>query len=145
MEGLKVVAMSASALAHERETYLQAGCDDFIAKPFRSARLYECLRNLLAVEFEYRPAVGGSETAPLLDLGRIVLPEDLVTRLMMAAELHSATVLKSCLREVEETGAPGQRLAAHLREFLASYDMEMIQKITAQIAIAPNGATSPSA
>jgi hypothetical protein len=58
--------------------------------------------------------------------------------------LHSATVLKSCLREVEETGPAGQRLAGHLREFLASYDMEMIQKITAQIAVQPNGATPPA-
>ncbi|MEP6670838.1 MAG: CHASE domain-containing protein [Chthoniobacter sp.] len=144
-EGLKVVAMSASALEHEREMYLKAGCDDFIAKPFRSARLYDCLHHLLGVEFEYKAPPDGAESAPLLDLGRIVLPEDLVTRLMMAAELHSATVLKSCLREVEETGPPGRRLAAHLREFLASYDMEMIQKIAAQIAVAPNGTTSPSA
>ena len=63
---------------------------------------------------------------------------------MMAAELHSATVLKSCLREVEETGPPGQRLAGHLREFLASYDMEMIQKIVAQIAVAPTDAPPPN-
>ncbi|MEI9898198.1 MAG: response regulator [Chthoniobacter sp.] len=142
-EGLKVVAMSASALEHEREMYLKAGCDDFIAKPFRDARLYECLRHLLGVDFEYKAPPDGGESAPLLDLGRIVLPEDLVTRLMMAAELHSATVLKSCLREVEETGPPGRRLAEHLREFLASYDMEMIQKIAAQIAVAPNVATPP--
>jgi len=54
----------------------------------------------------------------------------------MAAELHSATVLKNCLREVEETGSAGRRLAAHLREFLASYDMATIQKIVAQIPVA---------
>lgn len=144
IEGLKVVAMSASVLAHEREMYLKAGCDDFIAKPFRSARLYECLQNLLGVEFEYKTPLNGVANAPSLDFGRIVLPEDLVTRLMMAAELHSATVLKNCLREVEETGAPGRRLAEHLRGFLASYDMEMIQKIVAQIAVAPTDATSPS-
>ncbi|HSI13965.1 MAG TPA: CHASE domain-containing protein [Chthoniobacter sp.] len=144
-EGLKVVAMSASALAHEREMYLKAGCDDFIAKPFRSARLYECLRNLLGVHFDYKAPAEDAERAPLQDLGSIVLPEELVTRVMMAAELHSATVLKSCLREMEETGAPGRRLAEHLREFLASYDMEMIQKITAQIAVAPNGKATPAA
>ncbi|MGB8166787.1 MAG: ATP-binding protein, partial [Chthoniobacteraceae bacterium] len=137
--GVKVVATSASALEHERELYLRAGCDDFIAKPFRSERLYACLEDLLEVNFEYRAAVA-SEAAPVLDLGRIVLPEDLVTRLMMAAELHSATVLKTCLKEVEETGPPGQRLAAHLREFLASYDMAMIQKIIAQIPVLHEGA-----
>jgi signal transduction histidine kinase/DNA-binding NarL/FixJ family response regulator len=141
--GLKVVATSASALAHERELYLAAGCDDFLAKPFRTERLYGCLQHLLGVKFEYRTPAVDAEAAPVLDLGRIMLPEELVTRLMMAAELHSATVLKNCLKEVEATGAPGQRLAAHLREFLASYDMEMIQKIVAQIPIS-NPEVSPS-
>ncbi len=135
--GVKVIAMSASVLEHERELYFQAGCDDFLAKPFRAERLYDCLQRQLGVAFLYKP---GSEPAalPVLNLGNIALPEELVTRLMMAAELHSATVLKNCLHEVEQLGTEGGRLAAHLREFLASYDMEMIQKVIAQIAIIPD-------
>lgn len=134
--GLKIVATSASALDHERERYLQGGCDDFIAKPFRAERIYGCLKQLLGVEFEYRPRETVAAGGTVLDLGSIALPEELVTRLVMAAELHSATVLKNCLREVEQTGPSGGRLAAHLREFLASYDMATIQKIVAQIPIA---------
>ena len=141
--GLKVVATSASALNHERERYLEAGCDDFVAKPFRAERIYGSLKQLLGVEFEYRESAGGADSAAVLDLGSISLPEDLVLRLVMAAELHSATVLKNCLREVEQTGPTGGRLAAHLREFLASYDMAMIQKIVAQLPIARE-ATSPA-
>jgi signal transduction histidine kinase/CheY-like chemotaxis protein len=141
---LKVVATSASALEHERERYLEAGCDDFVAKPFRGERIYASLKNLLGVEFEYKERPRGDEMSEL-DLGRISLSEDLSTRLMMAAELHSATVLKNCLKEVEETGPSGQRLAAHLREFLASYDMNMIQKIVAQIPVTKesSAATAP--
>jgi CheY-like chemotaxis protein len=141
--GLKVVATSASALEHERELYLSAGCDDFVAKPFRCERVYASLRNLLGVEFDYRAGTGGAESPPFLDFSSIVLPEELAVRLMMAAELHSATVLKNCLREVEQIGSSGQRLATHLREFLASYDMETIQKIVAQITVA-RGESSPS-
>jgi CheY-like chemotaxis protein len=142
--GLKVVATSASALEHERERYLAAGCDDFVAKPFRGERIYAALKNLLGVEFDYKAREGGAEEPAMLDLGRIVLSEDLAARLMMAAELHSATVLKNCLKEVEETGPSGQRLAAHLREFLASYDMDMIQKIVAQIPVTPDSSPTPS-
>jgi signal transduction histidine kinase/DNA-binding response OmpR family regulator len=141
--GLKVVATSASALEHERELYLRAGCDDFVAKPFRCERVYASLKNLLGVEFDYRAGAGAAENQPLLDFSSIVLPEELAVRLMMAAELHSATVLKNCLREVEQISSSGQRLAAHLREFLASYDMETIQKIVAQITVA-RGENSPS-
>ena len=141
--GLKVVATSASALEHERERYLEAGCDDFVAKPFRGERIYATLKTLLGVEFDYKPHEAGADAPLMHDLGRIVLPEDLATRLMMAAELHSATVLKNCLKEVEELGPSGQRLAEHLREFLASYDMNMIQKIVAQIPVTPG--TTPAA
>ena len=42
--GLQVVATSASALEHERERYLEAGCDDFVAKPFRGERIYAALK-----------------------------------------------------------------------------------------------------
>jgi signal transduction histidine kinase/DNA-binding NarL/FixJ family response regulator len=140
--GLKVVATSASALEHQREMYLQAGCDDFVAKPFRAERIYAALRNLLGVEFDYADSPANIDAAPELDLGSIALPEDLITRLVMAAELHSTTVMKNCLREVEQAGPPGQRLASHLRGFMASYDMETIQKIVAQIPVA--GATEPS-
>ena len=133
--GLKVVATSDSALEHERETYLRAGCDEFVAKPFRAERIYAALRHLLGVGFEYETVPADAEAAPMLDLRRIALPEDLVVRLVMAAELHSATVLKNCLREVEQTGPSGQRLAEHLRGFMASYDMETIQKTVAQIPV----------
>ena len=51
-----------------------------------------------------------------------------------AAELHSATALRSCLDELEGLGSDGRHLAEHLRGFLASYDMERSSGIVAQIS-----------
>jgi len=51
--GPKLVAVSASALIHERHRYFEAGFNDFIAKPIRTERVYECLANLLHVAYEY--------------------------------------------------------------------------------------------
>jgi hypothetical protein len=48
--------------------------------------------------------------------------------------------LKACLAEVEQLGPHGRRLAAHLRGFLASYDMEMIQRVVAQVPVAESTA-----
>ena len=140
--GLKVVATSASALMHEQEHYFEAGCDDFVAKPFRVERIYGCLKTLLGVEFDFRREEVAAE--PSIDLRSLFLPEDLALRLMMGAELHSATVLKNCLLEVEQLGLPGERLAAHLRGFMASYDMATIQKIVAQIPVEPETPASSS-
>ena len=133
----KIIATSASALTHERDRYLQAGCDDFVAKPFRTERIYGCLRQWLGVEFEHAAARRRRRSSEdTLDLRQLTLPEDLAARLTMAAELHSATVLKSCLLEVETLGPAGERVAAHLRTFLASYDMKTIQRLVAQIPVA---------
>jgi len=133
---IKLVAMSASALEHERERYLKAGCDDFVSKPFRAEQIYRCLANLLGVKFVLREKPKDqSEPEISIDLGQLSLSDDLALRLTTAAELHSATVLKSCLQEVEQLGKPGVRLAQHLRRFLASYDMKTIQRIVAQIPV----------
>jgi CheY-like chemotaxis protein len=133
--GLKVVATSASALVHQREQYMKAGCDDFVAKPFRAERIYGCLRYLLGVSFDYKARAVEVTAEATIDLRQIALPEDLAARLTMAAELHSATVLKGCLAEMEKLGPAGGRLARHLRGFLASYDMKTIQRLVAQIPI----------
>ena len=131
----RIVATSASALTHERERYVEAGCDDFVAKPFRTERIYGCLSKLPGVSFDREPlTTSGDEQT--LDLRQLTLPEDLAARLAMAAELHSATVLKSCLAEMEKLGPAGERVAGHLRTFLASYDMKTIQHIVAQIPVA---------
>ncbi len=135
-EAPKIVATSASALTHERDQYLQAGCDDFVAKPFRAERIYGCLRQWLDVTFEYARTTPASSADETIDLRQLILPEDLAARLAMAAELHSATVLKNCLTEVGKLGPAGERLAAHLRTFLASYDMKTIQRLVAQIPVA---------
>ncbi len=134
--GVKVVATSASILTRERERCLRAGCDDFVEKPFRCERIFSSLQNLLGVQFIMRNAPACS-AEPSVDLRSITLPEDLAVRLMMAAELHSTTVMKNCLRELEQLGPAGERLAIHLREFMASYDMQSIQKLIAQIPAEP--------
>jgi len=142
--GVKIVATSASAFEHDRRRSLRAGCDDFIAKPILSERVYQSLEHLLQVEFEYKSVPPETrEAASALDLAQIMLPEDLALRVMMAAELHSATVLKNCLGEIEQLGASGRRLAEHLRGFLQSYDMTTILKIVAQIPVKKSEPAQP--
>jgi hypothetical protein len=84
-----------------------------------------------------------SEPELSIDLGQLALDEDLALRLSTAAELHSATVVKSCLLEVEQLGPPGVRLAQHLRQFLASYDMKTIQRVVAQIPVQSESSRPP--
>jgi signal transduction histidine kinase/CheY-like chemotaxis protein len=130
--GPRIVATSASVLEHERAGYLEAGCHDFAGKPFRAEHIYACLKTLLHIEFIYKPSAA-TEGDVSIDLNNISLPEELISRMVMAAELHSTTVLKACLKEVERFGPSEERLAEHLRGFLRSYDMETIQRLIAQL------------
>ncbi len=127
----KLVAISASALYHEREEYLAAGFDAFVAKPFLQDQVYDCLASLLGIQYEYtymEPTVA----APL-DLSKLKLPADILQRLEAAAELYRTTELKNCLDELKQFGEHGQRLSEHLSQYLQSYDMEAILKTLLKI------------
>jgi len=127
-EAPRVVAISASALDHEKRQYLDAGFDGFIPKPFRAEQVYACLVQLLNVEYEYAEPVDVSEEPPL-DLEDIVLPEALWGRLKQAAELSNVTEVEKTLDEVEKLGAQEGRLAAHLRNLSQDFKLEEILEV----------------
>jgi len=77
----KLVAVSASALVHERQGYFEAGFNDFIPKPVNAQQVYECLATFLRVEYEY-----DDSEMPQTEFEKIVLPENLLSRLRRAAE-----------------------------------------------------------
>ena len=130
---LKIIAISASTLRHEQEEYFQAGFDDFISKPFRFERLCECLANVLAVEYEYAEVVSDEpEESPEIDKAKVVLPEDLLSRLKEAAERYSLTRLNHCFAEMEELGEDAQTLVEHLRQLARNQDMEGILDVLSE-------------
>ena len=109
-EAPHLVAVSASALEHERQQYLDMGFERFIEKPFRAERVFGCLAELLGVEFEY-----AEEQAPepeALDLGDIALSSDLLASLREAAEMANVTELEQMLDDLAAQQPEARRLAA---------------------------------
>ena len=133
---VKIVAHTASALAQYRDDARAAGCVDFIAKPIRAERVYECLLIHLDAEFEYadtpQPAM---EKLSEWDAGQLELPDELYARLATAAELHSTTVLKSCLIELRQHGPGAEQLAEHIRNLMRSYDMDGILRLISRATV----------
>ncbi len=120
----KMVAVSASALSHERRRYLEAGFDGFIAKPFRDEQIYGSMARLLQIEYETEEL-----DAPSVNLSEIKLPKDLLERLREAAEYGRVTELDRILRQVEQIGRAEARLAERLRELSQNFDMSGVLKI----------------
>jgi len=59
----KIIALSASTLEEKRTAALEAGCDDFIHKPFREAHIFEMMSKHIGVSFIYdEPAVTSDTT-----------------------------------------------------------------------------------
>ena len=121
---LKIVAVSASALEHEQKSFMAAGFDDFISKPLHAERVYECLANLLRVEYEYDDA-DTSQT----ELEKIVLPEALLNRLKEAAAFGRMTELIESLDEVRQIGGKSRLLAEQIHELSRNFDMRAIREL----------------
>jgi len=130
-----VIAYSASALAEEQRQCLDAGCDAFLAKPFRVERIFQLLQQHLDVRFT-REVMLETESRPPrpLDYRQILLPEPLLTRLLTATELHSTTVLKAQLEELRNLSGEAALLAEHLWPLVRAYDMDAIARILLQVA-----------
>jgi signal transduction histidine kinase/CheY-like chemotaxis protein len=126
--GPKLVAVSASAMQHERERYLAVGFDAFLAKPIVTQQVYQCLASLLHVEFTREATEQG-----LSEMFTVVLPHDLYRGIKHAAETYRVTQLDRYFDAVAQCGLSGQQLAARLRERKQRGDMEGIIQLLAQL------------
>jgi PAS domain S-box-containing protein len=130
--GLKLVAHSASAFDHEQNRYLDAGFDDFFAKPFRYERICECLSSVLGVQLEPEPRPTNIFDVAGLDSSSFVMPEALARRLRTAAEINNVTELRACIDEVAILEG-GAQLAASLRVWATAYEMDKIIAATSSL------------
>ncbi len=126
---LKLVAVTASVLSHERQLYLDAGFDEFVAKPVNEEQIYAVMAELLGVEYEYG-AVAAEEA---LDLTAVVLPQDLVRRLREAAEWGKVREFEYLLEEVRQVDGLCEPVAAHLQEMSRGVDMDGVVAVLDEI------------
>ncbi|MHC1769125.1 MAG: two-component regulator propeller domain-containing protein [Verrucomicrobiia bacterium] len=139
----RIVAISASALAHEQARYLGMGFDAFLAKPFHFDEVCDRLATLLGVTFEYderAASVPVADDLKNLNLAAVEIPGELVNRLAEAAARYSTTRLNHCLAELERTGTAGARIAAYLRTRVKANDMEGIESFLATVGKVQNDA-----
>ncbi len=127
----RIVAHSASAFDHEQHRYLDAGFDDFFAKPFRYERICECLANVLEIELQPEQLAAPEELPPAPET--FPLPPALATRLRVAAEIHNVTEIRACIEEVASL-PDGRAMAACLRAWAATYEMDKIVAALSQPA-----------
>jgi signal transduction histidine kinase/CheY-like chemotaxis protein len=124
----RIVAHSASAFAHERDSYLRAGFDDFLAKPIDFEHVAACLDAVDGVVWQ--PIHGVTPRGDLRERGAradlAVLPVSLRRRIVEAARQHNATALRACLRELTALDPAGRPSLDSLDRAFRAYDMPLI-------------------
>jgi len=124
----KIIAVSASALKNQQDAILAAGCDGYIAKPFRQTDIFEAMEKHLDVRWVYeddRDSEDGA-TADEPDDWRTpvsALPARLRERLEDAV---SRADMAATDRFILEIGDYDSRLATTLQKWAHDFEYEAI-------------------
>jgi signal transduction histidine kinase/CheY-like chemotaxis protein/ligand-binding sensor domain-containing protein len=90
-----ILALSASALDHERGQILAAGCDEFVAKPFREATIFAKIAQFVGVEYVYeqdQPAAARPAPRETTDARVLIVDDDWVCREVAVEALRVANI-----------------------------------------------------
>ncbi len=126
---LKIVAVSASTLEHERQHYLSAGFDEFIGKPVRVGQICQCLEQMLGVAFEETANQAAPEEAGPAVLESTTVSADLHERVRAAAEVANVTELRLVIAEMACASEDEAKLAALLKPHVDSFDMDSVLSV----------------
>ncbi|MFT5375146.1 MAG: signal transduction histidine kinase/ligand-binding sensor domain-containing protein [Candidatus Latescibacterota bacterium] len=132
----KMVAVTASVFAHQRQHFLAEGFDGYIDKPFRTEDIYASFAHLLGARFEMGPPVpkvGVVEQKRSANLEKFAVPQALYEKLEEAVKVHSVTQLNAVLGPLAELGEDGSLLADEFRALAKRFDMVGIGKVLGQV------------
>ncbi|GAB4294103.1 MAG: hypothetical protein Fur0025_30580 [Oscillatoriaceae cyanobacterium] len=133
-----IIAITASAFEEERQMILEAGCNDFVRKPFQAAELLEKLRLHLQLQYIYElppaltsngkpPANHAPEEFQLTAASLQVLPPDLLESINQAAvECSDDRILELIELMPEENASLAQALA----DLASEYQFDIIENLT---------------
>ena len=85
----RIIALTAYAFEDDRTASLEAGCDDYIAKPFTEATLFDKIAHLLGVRYCYAEKVGPESSA---SPPKIFTPDLKTMPTKWIAEVHEAAL-----------------------------------------------------
>jgi len=121
---VRIVAVTASAFAEQRQEMLAAGIDDIVRKPYRAQEIYAALQRQLGLHYLYMSAsVPPAEVEPLRGEWLARLPQSLRTELKGALEFMESERIHAALAQVE---AHDPRLRAQLQEYVDRFDYRTV-------------------
>jgi PAS domain S-box-containing protein len=127
---VKIVAVTASAFAEQRDEMLAVGMDDCICKPYRVSEIYDCLSKHLGVKYLYAgPSEEQQEEGALTQKMLDNLPEEILKELEEALEYLDSGRIEAVVEQIAEHD---QALRKKLKQLVRNYNypaiLQMLQK-----------------
>jgi signal transduction histidine kinase/DNA-binding response OmpR family regulator len=128
-----IIGLSAGAFEEQRAAVLQAGCDDFLRKPFLISDFFEVMRDHIGASFIYETALAAEEpsTATPIQMDLIAealseVPSELLADLLHAAEETNPAKAQAA---IELISAKNQPLATELAKLTANFRFDRLRDI----------------
>ena len=124
-----VVAFSASSLQVNVDYYTAKGFDSYLSKPFRFEDVYQLIKELIHVEYQYRSELMEEEQAPdLASWKRLCLDnQDKIAALIAFCALYQITEIENLLDEWLSSVPESESFVNTLRSYVGKYDLEGLE------------------
>lgn len=131
LSSIIVIAVTASVFPEMRQELIDAGCDDFIAKPIQAEEVFSKLERHLNLRW-----LEGSKVEPpsrVEAAGQVVAAghglSELLPRLADAADLGDVSALREVIEELQASGEEGQALAVQVAAMSRAFDFSGIKRL----------------
>ena len=126
-----IIALSANVFEEDRKAMINAGCDDFVNKPFREEVLLEKLRYHLGLEYIYQESshqksVENQTTPEEVSNLLAQMPQEWLQELNYAAAQGSDRTISSLLKQIPQNKA---LLAEFLIDLNHNFQFEKIMEL----------------
>ncbi len=127
-----IVAISASSFEEDQAKALAAGCDAFLAKPFRFEELLQILQQRLGVEYAYEKEQAAALAPGSRSIAEVGVEDLAALPAALQADLHKAVDrvdYDMAMESIERMAREHPELAAALQRSVESYRFDYLQEL----------------
>lgn len=137
-EAVKILAITASVLSADRQVMLDAGCDDYLAKPYKLNEMLEMIRKHLNVSFTHEKLKVEPAEEPDFNLPKLLkaLPKNFVTQVRDALEMGDYQEAGNRIQALDTASKEVIRFKEHAAYLLQELHYSRMEALVEQLLAA---------